>query len=263
MSDHRAPRFAVPEDLRVDGERVIAMKKRLVDAGVRTCFATFVDVYGIPKSKATPIESFEHMCEGSELYTVGAVEGQPLLHREPGGRHVEQPVPRGGHLALGGARRHRAATRPGRAAQRRPLQARHAEGGGRPRPPQDAPARDRGLRRGPHREGRVRRLLQGHLRRTIPCNTWGRARRCRGRRSAPRRSRTPAARRGAPRRTAGRGRRARTSPAKSVSPSPPHVTLLESTTRVPRAKSPPAGSGHPCRRSVASSAVRAPSRRRR
>jgi glutamine synthetase len=79
MSDHRAPRFAVPEDFTVDGERVIAMKRRLVDAGVRTCFATFVDVYGIPKSKATPIESFEHMCDGSELYTVGAVEGLGLV----------------------------------------------------------------------------------------------------------------------------------------------------------------------------------------
>ena len=41
------------------------MKKRLVSAGVRTCFATFTDVYGIPKAKATPIDSFEHMCEGS------------------------------------------------------------------------------------------------------------------------------------------------------------------------------------------------------
>src|SRR5262249_5638441 len=55
------------------------MKRRLVEAGVRTCFATFVDVYGIPKAKATPIESFEHMCDGSELYTVGAVEGLGLV----------------------------------------------------------------------------------------------------------------------------------------------------------------------------------------
>ena len=79
MSDERAPRFAVPEDFTVDGERILAMKKRLVEEGVRACFATFVDVYGIPKSKATPIESFEHMCEGSELYTVGAVEGLGLV----------------------------------------------------------------------------------------------------------------------------------------------------------------------------------------
>ncbi len=79
MSDDRAPRFGVTLDFTVDGVRVIALKKRLVEAGVRSCFATFVDVYGIPKSKATPIESFEHMCEGSELYTVGAVEGLGLV----------------------------------------------------------------------------------------------------------------------------------------------------------------------------------------
>ena len=77
MSDH-GPRFAVPEDFAVDGERVFSLKKRLVDAGVGTCFAAFVDIHGIPKAKATPIESFEHMCEGSELYTVGAVEGLGL-----------------------------------------------------------------------------------------------------------------------------------------------------------------------------------------
>ena len=79
MSDDHAPRFAVPQDFTVDGERVIALKRRLVDAGVRACFATFVDVHGIPKSKATPIDAFEHMCEGSELYTVGAVEGLGLV----------------------------------------------------------------------------------------------------------------------------------------------------------------------------------------
>jgi glutamine synthetase len=45
---------------------------------VKSCFATFVDVYGIPKSKQTPIDAFEHMCDGSELYTVGAVEGLGL-----------------------------------------------------------------------------------------------------------------------------------------------------------------------------------------
>jgi glutamine synthetase len=78
MSDARAPQFAVPEGFAADAATVRALKNRLVDAGVRTCFATFVDVYGVPKAKATPIEFFEHMCDGSELYTVGAVEGLGL-----------------------------------------------------------------------------------------------------------------------------------------------------------------------------------------
>ncbi|HEY8946718.1 MAG TPA: hypothetical protein VIM73_20890 [Polyangiaceae bacterium] len=74
-----APRFAVPAGFSPDPHKVETVRKRLVSAGVRTCFATFVDVHGIPKSKATPIEAFEHMCEGSELYTVGALEGLGLV----------------------------------------------------------------------------------------------------------------------------------------------------------------------------------------
>jgi glutamine synthetase len=73
------PRVGVSQGFTPDLKKVEAVKTRLLGAGVRTCFATFVDVYGIPKAKATPIESFEHMCEGSELYTVGACEGLGLV----------------------------------------------------------------------------------------------------------------------------------------------------------------------------------------
>ena len=73
------PRVGVAQSFTPDHAKVEAVKKRLVAAGVRTCFATFTDVYGIPKAKATPIDSFEHMCEGSELYTVGACEGLGLV----------------------------------------------------------------------------------------------------------------------------------------------------------------------------------------
>ncbi len=79
MTDPHAPTFAVPEGFSADASRVQAVKSRMLEAGVRTCFATFVDVYGIPKAKATPIECFEHLCNGSELYTVGAVEGLGLV----------------------------------------------------------------------------------------------------------------------------------------------------------------------------------------
>jgi glutamine synthetase len=73
------PRIGVAQGFEPDRRKVESVKSRLLAAGVRNCFATFVDVYGIPKSKATPMESFEHMCEGSELYTVGACEGLGLV----------------------------------------------------------------------------------------------------------------------------------------------------------------------------------------
>jgi glutamine synthetase len=74
-----APVFAVPTDLEVDEENVAATKRRLVDAGVEWCTAAYVDVHGIPKAKITPIDHFEEMCAGGELFTVGAVEGMGLV----------------------------------------------------------------------------------------------------------------------------------------------------------------------------------------
>jgi len=79
------PRFGVPDGFRADPAQVAAVKAKLAQAGVRSCLATFVDVYGIPKAKLTPLESFEHLCDGSELYTVGAVEGLGL-----GGPHEDE-----------------------------------------------------------------------------------------------------------------------------------------------------------------------------
>lgn len=78
MADQHLPAFGVPQGFKADRVQVTAVKSRLLDAGVKSCFATFVDVHGIPKSKQTPIDAFEHMCDGSELYTVGAVEGLGL-----------------------------------------------------------------------------------------------------------------------------------------------------------------------------------------
>ena len=56
-----------------------ALKKKLESAGVQYCFAAYVDVHGIPKSKCVPISKFEELCAGGELYTVGAVEGMGLV----------------------------------------------------------------------------------------------------------------------------------------------------------------------------------------
>jgi glutamine synthetase len=78
MGQH-LPKVGVSAEFSADHGRVGAVKKQLEDAGVLNAYATFVDVYGIPKAKATPMASFEHMCEGSELYTVGACEGLGLV----------------------------------------------------------------------------------------------------------------------------------------------------------------------------------------
>ena len=61
------------------GSKVEALKARLESAGVEFVFAAYVDVHGVPKAKCVPIRQFEEMCGGSELYTVGAVEGMGLV----------------------------------------------------------------------------------------------------------------------------------------------------------------------------------------
>ncbi|HMB94638.1 MAG TPA: hypothetical protein VKK61_01230, partial [Tepidisphaeraceae bacterium] len=60
-------------------DRVAKLKAELASKGVQYCFAAFVDVHGIPKSKCAPLAKFEEMCSGSELYTVGANEGMGLV----------------------------------------------------------------------------------------------------------------------------------------------------------------------------------------
>jgi glutamine synthetase len=56
-----------------------SVKQTLIDAGVEYCFPSYVDVHGIPKAKAVPIQCFEEMCAGSELFTVGALDGMGLV----------------------------------------------------------------------------------------------------------------------------------------------------------------------------------------
>jgi glutamine synthetase len=62
-----------------DPKEIAAAKKKLIEAGVQYVFAAFVDVHGVPKAKCVPMAKFEEMCEGGELYTVGAVEGMGLV----------------------------------------------------------------------------------------------------------------------------------------------------------------------------------------
>jgi glutamine synthetase len=51
------------------------ISRKLADQGVRYVFGFYVDVHGVPKSKCVPVASLESMSRGSELYTVGALEG--------------------------------------------------------------------------------------------------------------------------------------------------------------------------------------------
>ncbi len=60
-------------------EDLAALRDRLVDQGVRYLFGAYVDVHGVPKSKCVPVNHLERMAAGSELYTVGALEGMGEL----------------------------------------------------------------------------------------------------------------------------------------------------------------------------------------
>lgn len=62
-----------------DSRQIAETKKELVAKGVEYCLATYVDVHGVAKAKTTPISSFEKMAHGSELFTVGAMEGMGLV----------------------------------------------------------------------------------------------------------------------------------------------------------------------------------------
>lgn len=50
-------------------------KNDLKKNGVKYCFASFVDLHGIPKGKTVPIDHFERMLRGSELFTGAALDG--------------------------------------------------------------------------------------------------------------------------------------------------------------------------------------------
>jgi len=60
-------------------EAVARARARLEEAGVKYLFGSYVDVHGRSKAKAVPIGSFDRMVRGSELYTVGALEGMGPL----------------------------------------------------------------------------------------------------------------------------------------------------------------------------------------
>ena len=56
-----------------------ALLDRLREQGVRYLFGAYVDAHGVPKSKCVPVDYLDSMAQGSELYTVGALEGMGEL----------------------------------------------------------------------------------------------------------------------------------------------------------------------------------------
>jgi glutamine synthetase len=63
----------------VPKDRVAESKRRLADAGVEYCFAAWVDIHGRPKAKMVPVDRFEDLAQGSEMYTVQAFDGMGKL----------------------------------------------------------------------------------------------------------------------------------------------------------------------------------------
>lgn len=72
-------RTSIPSNYRVEPERLRKVRQKLEAAGVRHCFSLFVDIHGVPKAKTNPLSAFEKMAHGSELFTVGAMDGMGLV----------------------------------------------------------------------------------------------------------------------------------------------------------------------------------------
>ncbi len=56
---------------------VANLHKTLIDQGVTTCIASYVDMHGVSKSKMVPVSHFEQMMAGSEMFTGAALDGVP------------------------------------------------------------------------------------------------------------------------------------------------------------------------------------------
>ena len=59
----------------VSGEEWDRKREELRERGIEYCLSAYVDVHGIPKAKAVPIDHFGQMMSGSELFTGAAIDG--------------------------------------------------------------------------------------------------------------------------------------------------------------------------------------------
>lgn len=51
------------------------LQQELHASGVKYIFGAYTDVHGVPKSKCVPVGHLADAAAGSELYTVGALDG--------------------------------------------------------------------------------------------------------------------------------------------------------------------------------------------
>ncbi|MGB3122128.1 MAG: type III glutamate--ammonia ligase, partial [Verrucomicrobiales bacterium] len=79
VTDNSKPAFAVPEGFTVDPHLLAQTAAKLDAAGVRYLLSTYVDIHGSPKAKVNPVDALAKMAAGSELFTVGAMEGMGLV----------------------------------------------------------------------------------------------------------------------------------------------------------------------------------------
>jgi glutamine synthetase len=56
-------------------ERWARKREELRERGIAYCLSAYVDVHGVPKAKAVPIDHFTRMMGGSELFTGAAIDG--------------------------------------------------------------------------------------------------------------------------------------------------------------------------------------------
>ena len=73
--DEHVERAGVVAAARTPDERWERKREELREQGVLYCLSAYVDVHGIPKAKAVPIEHFSRMMKGSELFTGAAIDG--------------------------------------------------------------------------------------------------------------------------------------------------------------------------------------------
>src|SRR6185312_8152072 len=58
-----------------DEHRDQRLREELREKGVRYCMSAYVDMHGVNKAKAVPIDHFGSMMRGSELFTGAAIDG--------------------------------------------------------------------------------------------------------------------------------------------------------------------------------------------
>jgi glutamine synthetase len=59
-----------------------ALDRALREKGVKYCLPTYVDLHGVPKCKAVPIDHLARMLTGSEMFTGAALDGVPQAVNE-------------------------------------------------------------------------------------------------------------------------------------------------------------------------------------